>query len=87
MYIGVSKMTSKGQITIPAEIRESKKLKTGSDLLFIDLGDAVLIKRTEDLTDMFSSLGKKVRALGITRKDIEKEVKSEKSKTWRKYYA
>lgn len=40
----LAKVTSKGQITIPKEIREILKLKEGSKILFFKKGDEVVIK-------------------------------------------
>ena len=40
----LAKVTSKGQITIPKEIREILKLKEGSKILFLKKGDEVVIK-------------------------------------------
>ena len=40
----LAKVTSKGQITIPKEIREMLKIKEGSKILFFKRGDEVIIK-------------------------------------------
>ena len=39
----LAKVTSKGQITIPAEIRRKMGLKTGDKVLFVEDGDKVLM--------------------------------------------
>ncbi|MFH1290487.1 MAG: AbrB/MazE/SpoVT family DNA-binding domain-containing protein [Nanoarchaeota archaeon] len=87
MYVGISKVTSKGQVTIPAEIRASKKFVEGSDLVFIDLDDAVIIKKSKDLDSIFQIFSEKARNLGLTRKMLDKEVDLEKDNTLKKHYA
>ena len=39
----LAKITSKGQVTIPKEIREKLKLKKGDKVLFIEGKDGILI--------------------------------------------
>jgi antitoxin PrlF len=39
----LAKVTSKGQVTIPKEIREKLKLKKGDKVLFIEGKDGILI--------------------------------------------
>ena len=39
----LAKVTSKGQITIPAEIRRRMGLKTGDKVLFVEDGDKVIM--------------------------------------------
>ena len=38
----ISRVTSKGQITIPVEIRKKLNLKTGDEVVFIEDGDRVI---------------------------------------------
>lgn len=38
----ISKVTSKGQITIPIEIRKKLNLKTGDKVVFIEEGDKII---------------------------------------------
>lgn len=40
----LARVTSKGQITIPKEIREILKVKEGSKILFFKKGDEIVIK-------------------------------------------
>ena len=53
-----SKITEKGQITIPVSIREKFKLKTGSRLEFADKGDFIMMlpinKSVRDLKGLLS---------------------------------
>lgn len=43
--VGVSSVSSKGQVTVPKEIREALGLKAGDKVVFISKGDQVLIAK------------------------------------------
>lgn len=51
-------VTSKGQITVPRDVREDLNLTTGSKLLFVKLGprDYRIVARTGKIDDLFGSL-------------------------------
>lgn len=52
-----SKITSKGQTTIPAEIRERLGLQTGDRIAFIEMDEGFLIlPRNRPATALFGSL-------------------------------
>ncbi len=40
-----ARVTSKGQVTIPREVREQLHIRTGDELLFIPLGDRLMVER------------------------------------------
>ena len=45
----IAKITSKGQITIPKEVREILKLKDGSKVAFLPKGDTFIIGNVDKL--------------------------------------
>jgi len=45
--LGTSRLTSKGQITIPKDVRELLNLKTGDIVVFIKKNDDIVIRRAE----------------------------------------
>lgn len=45
------KLTSKGQVTVPKEVREKLGLTTGDDVMFFVEGDVVRIKKTSSVDD------------------------------------
>jgi AbrB family looped-hinge helix DNA binding protein len=47
MDVAITKMSSKGQIVIPAKMR--KGIKAGEKLLIIENNDQLILKRTKDL--------------------------------------
>ncbi len=87
MYLGTSKITSKGQVTIPAEIREDMGLTPGTDVVFLELDDMVIIKKSEELLSAFKVFEKRARELKLSKKDIANLVEKEKEKTWKEHYA
>ena len=51
MNIEITKMSSKGQVVIPKEMR--KKIKQGEKLIIIDNGRQFIIERVKDLDEKF----------------------------------
>lgn len=51
-------MTSKGQITVPKEVRAELGLAAGSEVIFVKVGDGHyrLLARTGDLADLAGAL-------------------------------
>ena len=57
MEVSVGKITSKGQVTIPKEIRETLNLIEGDRLIFLVEGDKVVLRKvgSEKLSDILST--------------------------------
>ena len=74
----LAKVTSKGQITIPKEIRDKLKIKEGSKILFFQRGDEIIIKNAamialEKIQDEFEG---EAERLGLeTEEDVVKLIK------------
>ena len=47
MDVEITKMTSKGQVVIPQDIRRDKGLKEGEKFLVYDMGDNIILKKIE----------------------------------------
>lgn len=81
METSVLRISSKGQIVIPADWRRRLNLKTGEQLLAIGEGDVLLLKKIEKtaLKSEFEKSVKPIRAKikkrGITKKDVENAIK------------
>jgi len=85
MAIEITKMTSRGQVVIPQDIRESKDLKEGEKFIVYDLNDSIIlkpvknlekVKNIDDFEKIFSSLQKTAKSQRITRLDIKKEIEA-----------
>jgi len=84
--IATTKMSSKGQIVIPEEIRKALHLKTGTKFVVVGEGDVVVLKTItppspNEFKDMILKAREAAHEVGMTHGDIEKaitEVRSEK---------
>ena len=84
--IYVSKITSAGQLSIPKELMEGMGL--GEEYVILELiGDVVVLRRIKTMKEeIFEYFDRETKARGITRKDIEKAVKSAKKKVFEEYF-
>lgn len=82
METAIIKVSSKGQVVIPAELRRLMGISEGDELYVFGKGDALVIKKVEKdiLEKEFEEIVKPIRAkakkLGIARKDLEKEIQA-----------
>ena len=79
--VATTKLSSKGQVVIPEEIRNKLHLKTGSKFVVLGDKDIVILKNisTPDINE-FSNLINKARNtaknIGLTKNDISDAIKS-----------
>ncbi len=77
--VATTRMSSKGQVVIPEEIRKRLKLKKGTQFVVVCDKDVVILKAISPLSiDEFTALiaesHRKAKEAGIRRKDIEAAV-------------
>ncbi len=67
----LAKVTSKGQITIPVDIRRRLRLKPGDKILFVETGDKVIIENSSlvALTTIQKELDGEADRAGIMNED------------------
>lgn len=54
MTVSTARLSTKGQLVIPAEVRERQNLKEGDELYIIEDGDEIrLVRRVEDPVEKF----------------------------------
>lgn len=83
--LSTTKMSSKGQVVIPEDIRISMNLHAGDQFIAIAENDVVLLKRiTQPSLDEFSSLIAKARKqakdAGLTKESITDAIKVARKK-------
>ncbi len=79
----VIKVTSKGQITIPIEIRKKLQLEKESYIVVDMIGDYIIMKKVGlKLKEISDAISKSAKDKGITKKDIEKAILETKSEVW-----
>jgi antitoxin PrlF len=78
-FVG-TKLSSKGQVVIPQEVRDAMGLKPGAKFVVMQVGDDVLLKtvRVADVAN-FRAMARRVQAAarkaGITKADIEQAIR------------
>lgn len=86
----ISRITSKGQITIPIEIRKKLNLKIGDKVVFIEDGDKVIFANSSmiALREFQQSMKGEAEKQGIySEDDVAKLVKDIRKELWEKNHA
>ena len=86
----ISRVTSKGQITIPVEIRKKLNLKTGDKVVFIEDGDKVIFANSSmvALRNVQQIMKGEAEKQGLyTEEDVNNLVKSVRKDLWEKRHA
>jgi len=79
----VIKVTSKGQITIPIEIRKKLQIEKESYIVVDMIGDYIIMKKVGlKLKEISEIISKSAKEKGITRKDIEKAILETEKEVW-----
>ena len=85
MEIETTKITSKGQVVIPRDIREKEGIKEGEHFFVYGSGDSIILKRVKNLEavknidefeKVFRSAWKTAKEKGITGKDVTEVIRS-----------
>jgi AbrB family looped-hinge helix DNA binding protein len=67
-----TKISSKGQIVIPANVRKAANLKKGQKILAIAINDTVVLKKIvdESFQDSLKPVWDKTKQMGLTEEDL-----------------
>ena len=79
MNFSTTRMSSKGQIVIPEEVRKTLHLKEGDQFFIIGRGDTVILKAitppdADELDDFLKEAQKAAKKAGIKKSDVKKMV-------------
>ena len=79
--LATTKLSSKGQVVIPEEIRGKMKLESGSQFIVYAQGDTVFLKLVttpskDDLHEMMAKAKAAAKKAGLTQESVEKEIKA-----------
>ncbi len=85
LEVNVTKVSSRGQVVIPREVRSSLGLREGAGLLVFKVGDSIVLKGASitglaETEGNLKALRKRIKRLGITRKDVESEIREVRRK-------
>jgi AbrB family looped-hinge helix DNA binding protein len=77
-----TKVSSKGQVVIPVNVRKAAGLKKGEKLLAIAFDDTVVLKRIVDKTfeETVKPIWARVRRIGLTEEDVDALIQEAKTK-------
>ena len=75
-----TRMSSKGQVVIPEEVRERLGLKAGTKFVIVAEGDVVILKTLsspsmDQFDELITKARKQARESGMKRSDISKALK------------
>ena len=78
--LATTRMSSKGQVVIPEDVRKSLNLKTGDQFVVIGRGDAVILKTIsapafEEFTDMLDEAQKQAKTAGLKKSDLARIIR------------
>ena len=84
--LSTTKLSSRGQIVIPEDIRQKLKLDTGTQFIVLGEGDVVLLKTISkpsisDFDNLIKKAKKEAQKVGLTKSDITdaiRQVRAEK---------
>jgi AbrB family looped-hinge helix DNA binding protein len=71
-----TKMSSKGQVVIPVNVRKAAGLKEGEKILAIAIDDTVILKKIVDKSfeETIKPVWDRVRKMGLTEEDINAQI-------------
>ena len=78
--LATTKMSSKGQVVIPEDIRKEMGLRTGTQFLVVGGRDVVILKEITppsraDFDDLIAKARRQARRTGIKRSDIKSAIR------------
>jgi len=76
-----TKVSSKGQVVIPASVRKAAGIKEGERLLAIALGDTIILKKIVDKTfeETVKPIWARARRIGLTEEDVDAIIREAKA--------
>jgi len=83
--LATTRLSSKGQVVIPEEIRKNLKLTTGSQFVVLGEGDVVILKMVtppsmKDFDELISRARKQAKQVGMKKADIQASIKKARGK-------
>jgi AbrB family looped-hinge helix DNA binding protein len=72
MEASTTKVSSKGQVVIPANVRKAARLKKGEKILAIAIEDTIILKKIVDKSfeETMKPIWNRVRQMGLAEEDI-----------------
>ena len=76
-----TKVSSKGQVVIPANVRKAASLKKGEKILAIAIDDTIVLKKIVDKSfkETLTPVWNKVKQMGLTEEDVNALIEEARS--------
>lgn len=79
MAFATTKMSSKGQVVIPGEVRRKLKLKEGVRFVVLGDRDTVVLKRVappsvEDIRELLDDAASQAKQAGLSKADLKRAI-------------
>lgn len=80
----VSRISSKGQVTVPKTIRQKLKLEEGDRVAFIEDNGRIMITKASILAlrELQKEISQEAEKQGITEDDLQKELEQVRKDMW-----
>ena len=83
--VATTKLSSKGQVVIPEEVRNKLHLKEGDQFVVIGKGDAVILKTIsppslDEFSDLLKEAQVQARKAGLKKEDITNAIEKVRSR-------
>ena len=83
--VSTTKMSSKGQVVIPENIRKKLKLKTGAQFVVVGDKDVIIFKNIsppamDEFDELIADARKKAKQVGMRKSDISDAVREARGK-------
>ncbi|MFQ6050710.1 MAG: AbrB/MazE/SpoVT family DNA-binding domain-containing protein [Candidatus Hydrothermarchaeota archaeon] len=75
MIVAISKLSKKGQITLPKDLRDLLGLKAGDKVVFEKHGDKIVLRK--ETTEKLSSILMSQKKWSVSSLDFQKKVREE----------
>ena len=83
MEASTTKVSSKGQVVIPANVRKAASLKKGEKILAIAIDDTIVLKKIVDKSfeETMKPVWNRVRKLGLAEENIDALIEEARSQS------
>jgi len=83
--VATTRLSSKGQVVIPEEVRKNMHLKEGDQFIVIGKGDVVILKTIappslDEFSDLLKNAQAQAKKVGLKKEDIIKAIKTVRSR-------
>jgi len=83
MEASTTKVSSKGQVVIPVNVRKAAGLKEGEKVLAIAFDNTIILKRIADKTfeETVKPIWNRIRQIGLTEEDVDAFIQEAKTQS------